>query len=880
MGGAGKGWSSLGSAGDPWWAASSGVLHVAFATALHELQRERTLSAAFVASRGALLGREVAEAHTATDAAVRRVLDVLGPAAAPVERVHREACKHRAAVAALESDCREATAVYNGLAAQLLTSASSLAQGAAATPDAHAPGTLARTSSGTSVETTAFFSFLSLKEAVAHEHACIAGTLVTGAHVGDTYRDLIVNYAMQQAYMRAFRSTAPRDILKMYDSGLNALPEVYCSARDRLLASSDAHTVSEVNVSGAQWVDLALSCLNMMRQIDRTLGHHVQSVTSTGENRRTEITPVVAPVAAASAAWHTQPMMIWPSGGMKTSTSFENFLLGSHQSPVHSQLMGSLGSMMSSREQQKKLVLPKRVRAAKELMLTEMSKEVAYAIQESDDEPTMEWAANQSFSELTVAVREHFESLPTRYILSVTPGIAVCHMQLIREYTDTDQLCVGVDPAPDLEGDDQSESSPSLHGSREEEDQRLFVVSTVTKNEPLLLEAVSHTLNQLPGMLDVVDADVMTSKQQIAVNTFTICVSKHSALFQELGCVDDRAVAEEIRNFVLMEMARWGRVPSPAQVALDPEFQLSLNEIEFGPQIGVGQVGPTYAARWRGTEVAVKVTTLRAAGQPSMDEAREKELLKSFHTEVDVISKLRHPNVCLFLGVAVAPPTYCLVLEYLGGGTLFERLREAPEIDTLRIATGVARGMAYIHSKHLIHRDLKSPNLLCDRHGGVKVTDFGLSVFDMPRMGTKTEHTAETGTYRWMAPEVVQHEPYSNKADVYSYGIILWECLTKKLPYEGYTPVQAALGVVMNGLRPELPECAPQSIQELIRECWDLSPSSRPSFDAIVARLEGFEDSMSAKEKSALGYQPSPTKARSSSDSNDTSWFGRLQTNV
>jgi serine/threonine protein kinase len=98
--------------------------------------------------------------------------------------------------------------------------------------------------------------------------------------------------------------------------------------------------------------------------------------------------------------------------------------------------------------------------------------------------------------------------------------------------------------------------------------------------------------------------------------------------------------------------------------------------------------------------------------------------------------------------------------------------------------------MNYLHLCSIMHRDLKSGNVLIDSHGTAKISDFGLScVLDM---GSSRDLTAETGTYRWMAPEVIRHEPYSNKADVYSFGVVLWELLSRDQPFRGLTPIQGA----------------------------------------------------------------------------------------
>lgn len=108
------------------------------------------------------------------------------------------------------------------------------------------------------------------------------------------------------------------------------------------------------------------------------------------------------------------------------------------------------------------------------------------------------------------------------------------------------------------------------------------------------------------------------------------------------------------------------------------------------------------------------------------------------------------------------------------------------------------QGMNYLHLCSIMHRDLKSGNVLLDAHGTVKISDFGLScVLEIGH--ASADLTAETGTYRWMAPEVIRHEPYSTKADVYSFGVVLWEMITKDQPFRGMTPIQGSLSELSRG---------------------------------------------------------------------------------
>ncbi|GMF60732.1 unnamed protein product [Phytophthora fragariaefolia] len=210
---------------------------------------------------------------------------------------------------------------------------------------------------------------------------------------------------------------------------------------------------------------------------------------------------------------------------------------------------------------------------------------------------------------------------------------------------------------------------------------------------------------------------------------------------------------------------------------------IPFSELALGKVVGAGRSGATYSAHWRGRHVAAKVVD--ASG------GRSDELLRELQREEHVAGALRHENVVAFLGSAAAPPRYCLVFEFLEGGTLAALLRQSRSapLDVFRLAADMARGMSYLHEHAVVHRDLKSSNVLLDARGAAKIADFGLSC--ALELGRAADLTAETGTYGWMAPEVIRHEPYSSKADVYSFAVVLWELLARDVPFKGQTPMQS-----------------------------------------------------------------------------------------
>jgi len=150
-----------------------------------------------------------------------------------------------------------------------------------------------------------------------------------------------------------------------------------------------------------------------------------------------------------------------------------------------------------------------------------------------------------------------------------------------------------------------------------------------------------------------------------------------------------------------------------------------------------------------------------------------------------------------------------------------------------------AKGCVYLHdcTPVIVHRDLKSHNLLVDENWKVKVCDFGLSTIVEQASRTMTA----CGTPCWTAPEVLRNQRYTEKADVYSFGVVLWECATREDPFVGMPPFQVIFAVGREGLRPPLPRICPPEFAKLITDCWDEKPNIRPSMKDVLSRLESID---------------------------------------
>ncbi|CAA6673535.1 unnamed protein product [Spirodela intermedia] len=277
--------------------------------------------------------------------------------------------------------------------------------------------------------------------------------------------------------------------------------------------------------------------------------------------------------------------------------------------------------------------------------------------------------------------------------------------------------------------------------------------------------------------------------------------------------------------------------PSPDHVQIPTdgtdEWEVDVKLLKFGRKLASGSYGDLYRGTYCNQDVTIKVLN---------PEHLTAEMQREFAQEVYIMRKVRHKNVVQFIGACTRFPNMLIVTEFMSGGSLHDFLHKENGMFKLpvllRVALDISKGMNYLHQSNIIHRDLKSANLLMDENEVVKVADFGVA-------RVKAEPgvmTSETGTYRWMAPEVIEHRPYDQKADVFSFGIVLWELLTGKLPYENLTPLQAAVGVVQKGLRPSIPESTHPRLAALLERCWhqDRVGDEKPAGGFLASLLRGY----------------------------------------
>ncbi|ESQ42642.1 hypothetical protein EUTSA_v10012514mg [Eutrema salsugineum] len=294
--------------------------------------------------------------------------------------------------------------------------------------------------------------------------------------------------------------------------------------------------------------------------------------------------------------------------------------------------------------------------------------------------------------------------------------------------------------------------------------------------------------------------------------------------------------------------------PTKAEAeALSRGLQTIRNDdLEEIRELGCGTYGSVYHGKWKGSDVAIKrIKASCFAGKPSERE----RLIEDFWKEALLLSSLHHPNVVSFYGIVRDGPDGSLatVAEFMVNGSLKQFLQKKDRtIDRrkrLIIAMDTAFGMEYLHGKNIVHFDLKCENLLVNMRDPqrpvCKIGDLGLS-----KVKQKTLVSGGVrGTLPWMAPELLSGKSnmVSEKIDVYSFGIVMWELLTGEEPYADMHCASIIGGIVNNTLRPKIPQWCDPEWKGLMESCWASEPTERPSFAEISQKLRNMAAAMNLK---------------------------------
>ena len=294
---------------------------------------------------------------------------------------------------------------------------------------------------------------------------------------------------------------------------------------------------------------------------------------------------------------------------------------------------------------------------------------------------------------------------------------------------------------------------------------------------------------------------------------------------------------------------------SASHIILSGDIEYRGGRMGIANRLGIGGYGEVYQGKWRGTHVAVK----RLLDQQGID------VLEEFTSEVRILSRLRHPRVVLWMGVIVEPNDLSIVTEFMDKGSLGKVLHgtkprvRLPLSLRARWSHDIAEGMAYLHGQRIIHRDLTPNNVLVNRASQVKITDFGLSKIKSSR----SQHSSgrRQGAAFYCAPEVLANEPYDYPCDVFSFGILLWELMHRRVPfvgqYDDVLPFMAAMqrdgssvattalqwgdGAEVVQTEDEWEENGARllrALADVAARCWRERGEERPAFVALLPELK------------------------------------------
>jgi hypothetical protein len=276
-------------------------------------------------------------------------------------------------------------------------------------------------------------------------------------------------------------------------------------------------------------------------------------------------------------------------------------------------------------------------------------------------------------------------------------------------------------------------------------------------------------------------------------------------------------------------------IPMELATVLSPN--LDPQEITLDDKIGEGSFGIVYKGKWRGQVVAIKLL--------KNQEFADDETVSEFRKEVDVLQRLRNQYVVNFVGACLFPSHFCIVTEYMPHKNLRACMLENAFSDVLKLKCllDCANGMSFLHTSGIFHRDVKPDNLLVaslDESATVncKLTDFG-STRNINKVDATQNYTKGVGTPTYMAPEILQANRYSQKADVYSFAVLVWFVIAEKEPYSDHQTMWGIAEFVISGKRLALPDCNLRNLLgELLDRCWAPNPHDRPEFSEIVPVLE------------------------------------------
>ncbi|MBS0351132.1 MAG: protein kinase [Proteobacteria bacterium] len=295
------------------------------------------------------------------------------------------------------------------------------------------------------------------------------------------------------------------------------------------------------------------------------------------------------------------------------------------------------------------------------------------------------------------------------------------------------------------------------------------------------------------------------------------------------GKGDQFKVGQEI---ILPSKLALGQITPEGEIRF--KIAVPAGELTLTRLLGDGAYGSVYEGLWNDQLVAIKKFKSQSLTEQAIKELRqEAQIMFQLGTESKYIVPLK--KICL------ESPHYSLVMELMPKGSLYQLLHNGQDLPwsiRFQIALDTAWGLKDLHAYSILHRDLKSLNILLDDRLRAKLADFGLAKVKYESSSQPSVSKSKVGTLLWMAPELFADEPQITRAsDIYSFGMVLWELASRLIPYSKWRPEAAGVRIAQ-GKKEEIPNDCPKGLEALIKCCWDLEPSKRPTAIQVMESLK------------------------------------------
>jgi mitogen-activated protein kinase kinase kinase len=263
-----------------------------------------------------------------------------------------------------------------------------------------------------------------------------------------------------------------------------------------------------------------------------------------------------------------------------------------------------------------------------------------------------------------------------------------------------------------------------------------------------------------------------------------------------------------------------------------------------GDLIGEGSFGSVYLALHAitGELLAVKQVELPSVTKGTESDKKKTSMITALKQEIDLLQGLRHPNIVQYLGTSSDEQYLNIFLEYVPGGSIAGMLKQYSFFNETLVRNFVRQimdGLAYLHGRDIIHRDIKGANVLVDNKGGIKISDFGISkradvasASQLP--GSALNRPSLQGSVFWMAPEVVRQSAHTKKADIWSLGCLIVEMFTGARPFPDKSQLQALFAIGSNQAKPTIPDNVSDAAKNFLNQTFEIDHEKRPSAEELL----------------------------------------------